>query len=173
MINQNNPLQPMGAVTADLQMASYRQRYTALTQSLNDQAPSMPEVANPFLPQTGNVQKQQDSRRAQLEQFLAPIDRPDPERSIDYHAKRMANLQHHIDNHPVMKKMGAQMTGVMTDLLQAYQQGMPLDQVKDLFADWADTNLEPEIDAHTSGSDSIHLLSDIKTTPKLLGGVNV
>lgn len=173
MINQNNPLQPLGTVTADLQMNAYHQRYTALTASLNEQVLPKPEpVANPFAPQTG--QNTQDKKKQQIEQWLAPIDRAQPIRSAEVNAKKQKNYEHHYMNDPAIKEAYPMIQDMLSQLMDQVNQGaMTADQANDIALQHCDEFLEPILDKHHTGTDSHHvsMLSDpIKPTPKLLKG---
>lgn len=176
MINQNNPLQPMGAPTADLQLNAYRQRYTQLTSSLNEQTlptPTPAVTSNPFADDIKPSADAQDKKRQQIEQWLAPIDKAQPVRDPAVEARKQKNYEHHFYNDPALKEVAPAMQDMMGQLLGAIQQGqMTTDQAHSMALDWCDENLVDVLDKHHTNTDSHHvsMLSDpIKPTPKLLG----
>lgn len=175
MINQNNPLQPMGAPTADLQLNAYRQRYTQLTASLNEQTlPAPKPEENPFASDIKTSGDSQEKKRAQIEQWLAPIDRAKPIRDPSVDARKQKNYEHHFFNDPALKEVAPAMQDMMGQLLGAVQQGqLTTDQAHDMALDWCDENLVGVLDKHHTGTETHHLsmLSDpVKPTPKLLRG---
>lgn len=171
MIDQNNPLQPMGAPTADLQLNAYRQRYSQLVQGQSEQVLPKPEpVSNPFMPQS-DLADSQDKRRSQLEQWLAPIDRPNLSDSPEALAKKQANFDHHFMNDPVLKKHGAEIAETMQTLLGSVQNGeMSMAQAHSTMIDYLDQVVEPTIDKHHNESSPGLLSEPVKKTPKLLKG---
>lgn len=175
MINQNNPLQPMGAPTADLQLNAYRQRYTQLTSSLNEQTlPTPAPVSNPFADDIKPSPDAQDQKRAQIEQWLAPIDKAQPVRDPAVDQRKQKNYEHHFFNDPVLKEAAPAMQDMMGELLAAVQQGtMTVDEAHDEALKWCDQNLMGLMDKHHNNTDTHHvsMLSEpIKPTPKLLKG---
>ncbi|MGL5603673.1 MAG: hypothetical protein ACRDDP_00185, partial [Plesiomonas sp.] len=166
MINQNNPLQPMGAPTADLQLNAYRQRYTQLTSSLNEQvlpAPTATGESNPFADIGKTAGDSQEKKRAQIEQWLAPIDKAQPIRDPSVDARKQKNFEHHFFNDPALKEVAPAMQDMMGQLLGAIQQGqITPDQAHDMAIDWCDENLVDVLDKHHTGTESHHvsMLSD-------------
>lgn len=166
----------MGAPTADLQLNAYRQRYTQLTSSLNEQtlpAPTPAAVSNPFADDIKPQANAQDQKRAQIEQWLAPIDKAQPVRDPAVDQRKQKNFEHHFFNDPALKEAAPAMQDMMGQLLAAVQQGqMTTDQAHSMALDWCDQNLMGVLDKHHGEHSDSHrqsMLSEpIKPTPKLL-----
>lgn len=176
MINENNPLQPFGAQTVDVQMGNYRQRYQQLVSSLSEQPSIVAEtVRSPFLPSKSESQSAQDKRRSDIQAWLAPIDRPDPQRSPEYHSKRMDNMMLHSQKDPAMSKIMPVIEQMLPAYLEKIKGGSLTkdDAMKD-FAHFAESNFLPLIQKHhgkDSASYNVSMLSDHETElPELMKG---